>query len=68
MLMTPNPHQTEWARLAKAAYGRGRNDIGNMYAGAATIDERPIDIHTFDALQSAYREWLIDNTLRLPCA
>lgn len=61
--MIPNQHEkNEWSRMAQAAYGRGLNDIGHRYSGAASLRTHQVMTDPyFDSLQEGYRAWLINN-------
>ena len=61
--MTPSHNEKmEWSRMAMAAYGSDRNDVGHRFSAYASLrSDESIDIRTFDALQNAYRNWLCFN-------
>ena len=58
-MITPTTHErSEWRRLAQDHYSRGLVGIGHRFMAAADW-KAPLDVKTFDALQAAYRAWLI---------
>lgn len=59
--ITPSEHEkSEWSRMARAAYAADYNSVGHRYSGAAALHiNQPMSLATFDALQEAYRSWLV---------
>ena len=60
----PTEHEkSEWSRMACAAYGADRNDIGHRYSMASAVTRigEAMPVSLFDTLQAGYRVWLINN-------
>jgi hypothetical protein len=50
----------EWARLAAAAFRVHCYALGTLFSSVAVLPAgTPIDVRTFDRLQSIYRHWLV---------
>lgn len=56
--------KAEWSRLAQAAYGRDRNDLGHFFSAAASLPKGgSMTLRRFDDLQGMYRAWLVADEL-----
>ena len=56
--------KAEWSRMAQAAYGRDRNDLGHFLSAAASLPKGgSMTLRRFDDLQGMYRAWLVANEL-----
>jgi hypothetical protein len=54
--------QSEWARMAQAAYRTGRNRVGHRMSAAAALPQGYLmPCRVYDGLAHAYRRWLIAN-------
>lgn len=62
-MMTPTEHEKrEWARMARAAYGAGHNDVGHRFSAAAALRAgEAMPAARFNHLQDDYRNWLCYN-------
>jgi len=64
-MITPSQYEkNEWSRMAQDCYSKGKNDAGHKFSMAATLKHgQAVSLTLFDALQSEYREWLIDGKI-----
>lgn len=61
-LATPTEHdKREWSRMAQAAYGSDRNDVGHRFsmASATTPVGGRMELKRYDSLMAEYRAWLV---------
>jgi hypothetical protein len=56
--------KAEWSRLAQAAYKGGQNAVGHRFSMAAALpNAAALPVARYDALQAAYRSWLLTGQL-----